>query len=133
MCYIFALHISSIGYFAKEQDPVILSIIQMFVAGILSIIFVIIFEPGVKGVSMESIFPILYLSILSTLIAFFDPKYSTKIYFIYTCCYNIEFRSFIWWHYVFNIFERTFYIEVFNRLYGHICVHYNHRNQVGFF
>lgn len=74
----FALHISSIGYFAKEQDPVILSIIQMFVAGILSIIFVIIFEPGVKGVSMESIFPILYLSILSTLIAFLIQNIAQK-------------------------------------------------------
>lgn len=74
----FALHISSIGYFAKEQDPVILSIIQMLVAGILSIIFFIIFEPSVGTISRESIFPIFYLSIFSTLIAFLIQNIAQK-------------------------------------------------------
>src|SRR5690606_23108265 len=45
----FALHISAIGYFAKDHDPVLLSIIQMFVAGILSIIFILIFESNVES------------------------------------------------------------------------------------
>ncbi len=74
----FALHISAIGYFAKDHDPVLLSVIQMFVAGILSIIFVLIFEPSVEGITRDSIFPILYLSIFSTLIAFLIQNVAQK-------------------------------------------------------
>lgn len=74
----FALHISAIGYFAKDHDPVLLSIIQMFVAGILSIIFVLIFEPSVESITRDSIFPILYLSIFSTLIAFLIQNVAQK-------------------------------------------------------
>ncbi|QQY79574.1 drug/metabolite transporter (DMT)-like permease [Keratinibaculum paraultunense] len=74
----FALHISAIGYFAKDHDPVLLSIIQMFVAGILSIIFVLIFESNVESITKDSIFPILYLSIFSTLIAFLIQNVAQK-------------------------------------------------------
>lgn len=74
----FALHISAIGYFAKEHDPVILSILQMLVAGILSIIFTLIFEAKAENISKDAIFPILYLSIFSTLIAFLVQNIAQK-------------------------------------------------------
>lgn len=41
----FALHISTIGYFSKKHDPIILSVIQILVAGLLSTIFALLFEP----------------------------------------------------------------------------------------
>ncbi len=78
----FALHISAIGYYSKKHDPVVLSIIQMLVAGILSIIFALIFEPKASNISNEAISSILYLSIFSTLIAFLlqnvAQKYTTS-------------------------------------------------------
>ncbi len=79
LCAIFfAIHISAIGYFAKKHDPIILSIVQMLIAGILSIIFTIIFEPKVESIPREAIIPILYLSLFSTLIAFLIQNIAQK-------------------------------------------------------
>ena len=74
----FALHISAIGYYSKKHDPVVLSIIQMFIAGILSIIFALMFETKPPSIANEAIFSILYLSIFSTLIAFLIQNIAQK-------------------------------------------------------
>ena len=74
----FALHISSIGYFSKKHDPIVLTIVQFFIAGVFSIVFAILFEPKVSGVSRGAIFPILYLSLFSTLIAFLVQNMAQK-------------------------------------------------------
>lgn len=79
LCAIFfAFHISSIGYFAKKHDPIVLSIIQMLVAGILSIIFTLLFEPKTGSIPREGIFPILYLALFSTLLAFLIQNIAQK-------------------------------------------------------
>lgn len=79
LCAIFfAFHISSIGYFTKKHDPIVLSIIQMLVAGILSIIFTLLFEPKIGSIPREGIFPILYLALFSTLLAFLIQNIAQK-------------------------------------------------------
>ncbi len=79
ICAIFyAFHISAIGYFSKKHDPIILSVIQVFVVGILSSIFALIFESKPINVSNSAIFSILYLSIVSTLIAFLVQNIAQK-------------------------------------------------------
>lgn len=74
----FAFHIGSIGYFSKKHDPIILSVFQMLFAGLFSIIFTLIFEPGVGKIPTEAISSVLYLSIVSTLIAFLIQNVAQK-------------------------------------------------------
>ncbi len=50
----------------------------MLIAGILSIIFTILFEPKMETIPKEAIIPILYLSIFSTLIAFLIQNIAQK-------------------------------------------------------
>ncbi len=66
----FAMHIVSVGHFAKEVDPFIVSIVQLGTAAILSFIFAFLFEPKIVQISNASIFPILYLGVFGTMIAF---------------------------------------------------------------
>ena len=78
LCAIFfAIHISAIGYFAKKHDPIILSIIQMLIAGIFSIIFMLLFEVRVE-MPREALFPIIYLALFSTLLAFLIQNIAQK-------------------------------------------------------
>ena len=66
----FAAHIVSVGYFAKEVDPFVISVIQLATSGVLSFLFAFLFEPPISHISPVSIFPILYLGIFGTMIAF---------------------------------------------------------------
>ena len=66
----FALHISTVGYFARDSDPFVLSFVQIGTAAILSIISALIFEPKMVQIQSEAIIPILYLAVFSTLLAF---------------------------------------------------------------
>lgn len=74
----FALHISSVGYFAKDSDALVLTVVQFATAAVLSIISLLIFEPGPIKMHQETIFPILYLGIISTLIAFLIQNVAQK-------------------------------------------------------
>lgn len=74
----FALHIASIGYFSKKHDPVLLSIIQIFVAGIFSVISAILFEPKGMAIGSETLFGVFYLGLFSTLIAFLVQNVAQK-------------------------------------------------------
>lgn len=74
----FALHISSVGYFAKDSDALVLTVVQFATAAVLSIICLLIFEPGPIKMHQETIFPILYLGILGTLIAFLIQNVAQK-------------------------------------------------------
>lgn len=79
LCAIFfAMHISSIGYFATKQDPLILAVIQMLVAGLLSLICTFLFEERVVSLSREVMFPLIYLALFSTLIAFLIQNVAQK-------------------------------------------------------
>ena len=66
----YALQIVSVGYFAKDVDPFVLSTVQLYFAAILSFIIAIIFEPKITVITSEMIFPIFYLGIFSSMIAF---------------------------------------------------------------
>jgi drug/metabolite transporter (DMT)-like permease len=74
----FALHISSVGYFAKDSDALVLTVVQFATAAVLSIVCLLIFEPGTIKIHQETIFPILYLGIISTLIAFLIQNVAQK-------------------------------------------------------
>lgn len=80
----FALHISTVGYFAKDSDPFVLSFVQIGTAAILSIISALIFEPKMVEIQSEAIIPILYLAIFSTLLAFLiqtvAQRYTTSVH-----------------------------------------------------
>ena len=74
----FAFHIATIGYFSKEHDPVVLSVIQILVAGVFSTIFALLLEPKIGNVSNQTLFSILYLAVFSTLIAFLVQNIAQK-------------------------------------------------------
>lgn len=67
---LFACHIVSIGYFPEKHDPVLLTIYQFLITAILSYASARIFEPKIEALPKESVFPILYLAIFGTLVAF---------------------------------------------------------------
>lgn len=66
----FACHIVSIGLFSKQYDPITLTIIQFAVASILSIAGVLIMKTPLNNLTKEVIYPIIYLSLVSTILAF---------------------------------------------------------------
>lgn len=68
----FAGHIVSIGHFSKGADPIVLTIIQLAVTGVLSVVGGFIFEKPINFFAMESsaYVTVLYLILGSTLLAF---------------------------------------------------------------
>lgn len=74
----FAFHISSTGYFAKESDPYVISIVQLGTAGILSLFFALLFEGTQINIKPHTIIPILYLAIFSTMLAFLIQTVAQK-------------------------------------------------------
>jgi len=74
----FACHIVSIGVFAEKHDPIILTILQFAVATLFSTICAFSFETMPRNITTQSIFPILYLAILCTLVAFVIQNIAQK-------------------------------------------------------
>lgn len=75
ICY--AMHIVSVGYFAKEVDPVVLSADQFLIAGILSTAAFFLAEgqlPALSGVY----YGVLYLAVFSTLFCFLVQNLAQK-------------------------------------------------------
>lgn len=67
---IFSLHILVIDYFSPKVDGVKMSCIQFFVAGIVALPFMFIFEtPTIHGI-IKGIYPILYAGVLSSGVAY---------------------------------------------------------------
>lgn len=79
---LFALHISSTGYFAKKSDPYVISVVQLGTVAILSLIFALLFEGTDIKIQPKTIIPIIYLAIFGTMIAFLiqtvAQKYTTS-------------------------------------------------------
>lgn len=75
---LFAFHISSTGYFAKESDPYVISIVQLGTAGVLSFIFALFFEGPKINIQSQTIIPILYLGLFSTMLAFLIQTVAQK-------------------------------------------------------
>lgn len=78
----FALQIVSVGFFAKQVDPFVLSTIQFYFTSILSFIIAFIFEPPMPEITSSMIMPILYLGLVSSMLAFtiqnVAQKYTTS-------------------------------------------------------
>ena len=74
----FALHISSTGYFAKESDPYVISIVQLGTAAVLSLIFALLFEGAPVVIQGQTVIPILYLAVFSTMLAFLIQTIAQK-------------------------------------------------------
>lgn len=66
----FALQIVAVGHFAKEVDPFILSTIQFLFTSLLSFIIAFIFEPPLPQFTSTMIGPLLYMSLVSSMLAF---------------------------------------------------------------
>lgn len=66
----FAFHIFYTSKFVKDEDPVLLTLVQMSVAAIIA--FIVVFSKGETTFSMEpaGLYPLVYLGIFSTTIAF---------------------------------------------------------------
>lgn len=78
--FAFAAHILVIDYFCQKVNNIALSCCQFFVAGILSIVCMFIFEEPNIGDIMSAAVPILYAGVMSCGVAFtaqiFGQKYS---------------------------------------------------------
>lgn len=66
----FALHVSSTGYFAAKSDPYVISVIQLGTTALLSLFCVLIFEGRTMTIESSAIIPILYLAVFSSMLAF---------------------------------------------------------------
>jgi drug/metabolite transporter (DMT)-like permease len=74
----FAGHIVSVGYFASDSDPIILSIVQLGFAAIASILCALIFEPMPTVMNKNVFIGIGYLAIFSTMFAFLIQNVAQK-------------------------------------------------------
>ncbi|WP_231701788.1 DMT family transporter [Crassaminicella thermophila] len=66
----FACHITSIGYFSKDKEPIVLSIIQFAVTAILFTISALLFEPFPIHVQASVLKAVVYLSLACTVFAY---------------------------------------------------------------
>lgn len=68
----FAFHLVLIGKTVQKMDSIVLSILQMFIAGLISLLLAFVFakKPEISKISTYTIYSFLYLSILCTAIAF---------------------------------------------------------------
>lgn len=76
--FFFACHIVTVGYFAKEKDPIVLTILQFGVAAIFSIVLAIFNEPFPSSMSFKGGFSLIYLGLFSTLIGFLLQNIAQK-------------------------------------------------------
>lgn len=78
----FAFHIFYTAQFVKDEDPILLTIIQMATAAILGLIVVLFKGETSFSMNVEGISNVLYLGVFSTTIAFllqtFSQKYTTE-------------------------------------------------------
>ncbi len=68
--FMFAFQIISTGYFARNMDPITLSCGQSLVSFVLSLILTLIFDKPTMSSIGQAIWPILYVAIFSTCIAY---------------------------------------------------------------
>ena len=66
----FAGHIVSIGFFAKDKDPIALTIVQFAVAAVLSFVSALMMEPLPAKIGSEAMVAVGYMVLASTLLAF---------------------------------------------------------------
>lgn len=75
---LFAFHVAVTGYFARKSDVFVISIIQLLVTGILSLVCALIFEGTDIAIDSSAIMPILYLAVFSSMLAFLIQTVAQK-------------------------------------------------------
>ncbi|AKN33480.1 membrane protein [Clostridium carboxidivorans P7] len=76
--FLFAAHIVSIAHFTKDTNPIVLSVLQMSFAGIMSLVFALIFEGKFTGINNNALFSMSYIIIFSTTIPFLIQNVAQK-------------------------------------------------------
>lgn len=66
----FAMQIVAVGFFAKEVDPFVLSTVQFLFTSLVSFIIAFVFEPPLPEFTFSMLGPILYLGLVSSMLAF---------------------------------------------------------------
>ncbi|QZY55449.1 DMT family transporter [Crassaminicella profunda] len=93
----FACHIISIGYFAKDYDPVVLSIVQFGVTGILFSVAAMFFESFTLNVGPAVMKAIIYLALAGTAFAYtvqnVAQKYTSSSHAAIILCLESVFGS----------------------------------------
>ncbi|MCT4618940.1 MAG: DMT family transporter [Marinisporobacter sp.] len=93
----FACHIISIGHFTKKYDPVVLSIVQFGVTGILFAISAMVFESFTLNVGAPVMKAILYLALAGTAFAYtvqnVAQKYTSSSHAAIILCLEAVFGS----------------------------------------
>lgn len=75
----YAVHIVYTGIFAREDDPVLLNILQIGTAAVLSWIFALLTGPVPAAALLpETVFGILYLAVMCTIVPYFLSMYGQK-------------------------------------------------------
>ena len=74
----FAFQISLTGYFAKDVDPYVLCIVEFLTVSVLSFIASIVLEGPISSINTNTLIPILYLAVFSTMIAFMIQTVAQK-------------------------------------------------------
>lgn len=74
----YALQIVAVGFFAKDVDSYVLSFTQFAIATVLSFALAIPFEARLTMINPGAIFPIIYLAVFSTMIAFVIQNVAQK-------------------------------------------------------
>lgn len=75
----YAAHIVSVGYFTRNADPIILTIIQIGVAAIIFILCALIFEPIPQEINKSVVMAVGYLVLFSTVVAFLIQNVAQKL------------------------------------------------------
>lgn len=76
--FFFATHTAAIGHFAKDNCPIVLSILQMLMAGVLAITTALLVEGQPVLLTSETFWPIIYLAFFSTFLAFLVQNVAQK-------------------------------------------------------
>ncbi|MDW8801437.1 DMT family transporter [Clostridium sp. A1-XYC3] len=75
---VFAFQIVLIGIYVKNINPIHLTTVQLLIAGTLTLISALIFEPSIKSVTTDAVLSIGYLVIFNTTIAFLVQNIAQK-------------------------------------------------------
>lgn len=95
--FFFACHITSIGHYAQDSDPILLTIIQFGAASVFFIACVFVFEDFNTGFSPDMMNAVAYLVLGSTLMAFLiqniAQKYTTSSHAAIILCLEAVFGT----------------------------------------
>jgi drug/metabolite transporter (DMT)-like permease len=109
--FAFAGQIIAIGKYVEADDPLILTIVQLGIAAILSIMVAIFFEPIPVNMNLRAVGSIVYLAVFSTTLAFLIQNIAQKYTSSTHAAIILSLESFFG-----ALFSVLFFKEIFNFL-----------------